>query len=98
MIDQRTERVYLETSRHRVLGTLMLPRDGYRSRVSDYLNGIERDFVSLTDATVELIDHDGPGTIHPVLTVARRHIVLVIPQDPEAETPAPERITGASAA
>ena len=84
MIDHRTERVYLETERHRIVGDISLARDGYRSRVSDFLNATERDFVTLTDATVELIGHEGAGTIHPVLTVSRHHVVLAIPQGEHA--------------
>ena len=80
VIDHRTERVYLETERHRILGEMTLARGGYRSRVSDFLNASERDFLTLTDATVELIGQEGTGTVHPVLTVSRRHIVLAIPQ------------------
>jgi uncharacterized protein DUF6812 len=78
-MEMRQERVFVETTRHRIAGTLTLPRDGYRSRVSDLLNAAERDFISLTDATVELIDHDGPGTIHDVIAISRQHIVLAIP-------------------
>lgn len=81
MIDQRTERVYLETERHRIMGDMTLAKDGYRSRVSDFLNASERDFITLTDATVELVGREGEGTTHPVVTVARRHIVLAIPQE-----------------
>ncbi|WP_205699601.1 hypothetical protein [Conexibacter sp. SYSU D00693] len=88
MIDQRTERVYLETERHRIMGSLTLARDGYRSRVSDILNATERDFVAITDATVELIGHEGSGTHHDVLAVSRRHIVLAIPQDGERQAEA----------
>ncbi len=88
MIDQRTERVYLETPRHRIMGEMTLARDGYRSRVSDFLNATEREFLTLTDATVELIGHEGPGTLHPVLTVSRRHIVLAIPQGEQARAEA----------
>jgi hypothetical protein len=79
----RQERVYLETSRHRIAGTLTLARDGYRSRVSDVLNATERDFISLTDVTVELVGHDGPGTHHDFLAVSRQHVVIAIPELPE---------------
>lgn len=79
-MQHRHERVLLETERHRILGTLTLARDGYRSRVSDLLNATERDFISLTDATVELVDHDGPGTVHEFIAISRRHIVIAIPQ------------------
>lgn len=80
MIDKRTERVYLETERHRIMGEMTLARDGYRSRVSDFLNATEREFLTLTDATVELVGQEGQGTVHPVVTISRRHIVLAIPQ------------------
>jgi hypothetical protein len=79
----KQERVYLETARHRIAGTITLARDGYRSRVSDVLNASERDFISLTDVTVELIDHSGPGTHHDFLAVSRLHVVLAIPELPE---------------
>ena len=35
-MQHRSERVRLETERYRIFGTLTLPRDGYRSRMSDY--------------------------------------------------------------
>lgn len=74
----RTERVVFETERHRISGLLTLARDGYRSRVSDLLNANERDFVSLTEATVERFD-GGPTEQHAFVTVSRHHIVLAIP-------------------
>jgi len=83
VMQTREQRVYIETSRHRIAGTLTLARDGYRSRVSDVLNATERDFISLTDVTVELLDHEGPGTHHDFLAVSRHHIVIVIPELPE---------------
>jgi hypothetical protein len=80
VIAQRQERIYLETQRHRIMGEITLAKDGYRSRISDLLNASERDFISLTDVTVELIDSDGPGTFHPFMTISRRHIVFAIPE------------------
>lgn len=77
-MEQRTERVLIETDRHRIAGMLTLARDGYRSRVSDLLNASERDFISLTDATVELIDHEGPGTLHEFIAISRHHIVFAV--------------------
>ena len=76
----RTERVYLETSRHRISGLLTLARDGYRSRVSDLLNASEREFISLTDAVVEIIGRESPGTRHDFIAVSRHHIVFCIPE------------------
>ncbi|MEA2320608.1 MAG: hypothetical protein QOD81_458 [Solirubrobacteraceae bacterium] len=79
-MQHRHELVYLETARHRISGRLTLPADGYRSRLSDFLNASERDFVSLTDAVVEVIGRDGAGTEHDFIAVSRRHIVFAIPQ------------------
>jgi hypothetical protein len=79
-MQHRFQEVYIETPRHRIVGKLTLARDGYRSRLSDYLNASERDFISLTDCVVELIDSDSPGTRHEFIAVSRRHIVFAIPQ------------------
>jgi hypothetical protein len=78
-MQHRYERVYVETERHRISGFLTLPADGYRSRLSDFLNSADRDFISLTDCTVELIGREGPGTAHEFIAVSRQHIVLAIP-------------------
>ena len=69
----------METARHRITGILTLPSDGYRSRLSDFLNASERDFISLTECVVELIGRDGAGTEHGFIAVSRRHIVFAIP-------------------
>ncbi len=76
-IDTRTERIRVETERHRIEGALTLARDGYRSRVSDVLNASERDFITLTDVTVAPLD-GGPVELHPYLSLARRHIVFAV--------------------
>jgi hypothetical protein len=78
-MDQRHERVLLETTRHRIAGTVTLARDGYRSRVSDLLNASERDFLSITDVTIEVLGAEGNGTHHDFMAVSRRHIVYAIP-------------------
>jgi hypothetical protein len=83
-VEHRRQRILLETERHRIRGTVHLSRDGYRSRVSDLLNASERDFLPLTEATVEPLEGgEGPQS-HAFLAVQRRHIVLVVPLDPEA--------------
>jgi hypothetical protein len=76
-MDQRQERIRIETSRHRIEGVITLAREGYRSRISDVLNASERDFLTLTDATVEPLD-GGPPEGHLFLVVARRHIVFAV--------------------
>lgn len=76
-MDHRRERIRIETERHRIIGALTLARDGYRSRVSDVLNAPERDFLTLTEVTVEPLS-GGPTELHPYLTLARRHIVFAV--------------------
>jgi hypothetical protein len=78
-VQHRRERIYVETDRHRISGILTLPTDGYRSRLSDFLNASERDFISRTDCVVELIGRDGAGTEHGFIAVSRHHIVFAIP-------------------
>jgi hypothetical protein len=82
-IDHRRERVRIETERHRIVGELTLARDGYRSRVSDVLNAPERDFLTLTEVTVEPLE-GGPVELFPYLTLARRHIVFAVAAPEEA--------------
>jgi hypothetical protein len=82
-IDLRTERIRIETERHRIEGMLTLARDGYRSRVSDVLNASERDFITLTDVTVAPLD-GGPIELHAYLSLARRHIVFAVAVDDPA--------------
>ena len=76
-VDQRRERVRIETERHRIEGVLTLARDGYRSRVSDVLNASERDFITLTEVTVAPLE-GGPLELHPYMSLARRHIVFAV--------------------
>jgi hypothetical protein len=76
-MDHRTERIRIETERHRIEGVLTLARDGYRSRVSDVLNASERDFLTLTEVTVAPLE-GGPIELHQYLTLARRHIVFAV--------------------
>jgi hypothetical protein len=77
MMGHRQERIRIETERHRIEGSITLARDGYRSRVSDVLNASERDFLTLTEVTVEPLD-GGPVELHEYLTLARRHIVFAV--------------------
>jgi len=81
-LETREARIVIETTEHRIVGTLQLPRDGYRSRLTDYLNSTEREFIALTD--VELASRDGGSPVRrPFVAVARRQIVLAM-DDPGA--------------
>ena len=83
-MSQRHERVVVETTRHRIEGTLTLPAEGYRSRVSDLFNDSAKGhFVSLTDVLVEPLDGGEPWH-HGYLAVSRRHVVLFAPVEATA--------------
>jgi hypothetical protein len=77
-MDNRVERVILETPRHRIVGDLTLPREGYRSRLSDFLNRGDIDFVPLTDAEIMSTDGVAP-TRRSFIAVARQHVQLAYP-------------------
>ncbi len=80
-VEHRRQRVLVETTRHRITGTLHLARDGYRSRISDLLNASDREFLALTDAEVEPLAPGEAPARHAFLAVQRRHVVLVAPLD-----------------
>jgi hypothetical protein len=74
-------RVALETARHRITGQLRLPSDGYRSRLSDYLNAPDRSFLALTDVQISALDGSGEGERHDFVAVSTDHVILVVPLD-----------------
>ena len=83
-MESRVERVVLETERHRIVGDLTMPKEGYRSRLSDFLNRGEVNFIPLVN--VELSPIDGNGSAperRPFLVVARSHIQLAHPIEPQ---------------
>ena len=71
----------METDRHRITGRLRLPADGYRSRLTDYLNASERLFLALTD--VEVTNLDGPPRVEKrdFIALSLRHVVLAMPAE-----------------
>src|SRR5437763_6166162 len=85
-VEHRDERIVVETGRYRITGLLRLPRDGYRSRLTDYLNASERGFVPLTDVELEPLDGTGVPERCPFLALSVGHIVLAMPA--VAEQPA----------
>jgi hypothetical protein len=86
-VDHKDERIELETARYRISGLLRLPRDGYRSRLTDFLNAGERDFIALTDVELMPLDPDGRPEHRDFIAVARSQIVLAAPVEPEADGP-----------
>jgi uncharacterized protein DUF6812 len=74
----RRERVRIETERHVIEGTLQLPSEGYRSRMTDFLTSHDADFLPITDAELSWLEGGRPAEQHAYLAVSVRHIVLVV--------------------
>jgi hypothetical protein len=80
-MDLRRAHVVIETDRYRVEGDMTLPREGYRSRLSDHVNRRDQEFFTVQDAKLTAIDGSGRDWKAPVIMLARRHIRLVVPDD-----------------
>jgi hypothetical protein len=78
-LDLRLEQIILETDRWRIEGNLTLPAEGYRSRLSDYVNQRDREFFSIQDATLTALDDSSIVQQMAFLMVARSHIRLIAP-------------------
>jgi hypothetical protein len=79
-MDSRTERVVLETDRHRIVGDLTLPKEGHRSRLSDCLNSGELDFIPLVNVEITPLGRNGAAPERrQFLAVARAHVELAHP-------------------
>ena len=75
----RQERVVIETDRYRIEGMLTLPREGYRSRLSDHINRRDHEFFTLQDVELKALDGSGMDWRADVLMLGRRHIRLIVP-------------------
>lgn len=80
-MDLRKEKVVVETDRYRVTGSMTLPADGFRSRLSDHVNREDLAFFTIVDAELTPLD-GGASQATPVLLLSREHVRLVIPAEP----------------
>jgi hypothetical protein len=93
-MNEREERIVVETERYRVTGTVRLPVEGFRSRLTDHLNAGEREFVALTDVDIVPLDPataaSAPPARHAFVALGRRHIVFATSaEDRDPARPAP---------
>lgn len=77
-MENRIERVVLETPRNRIVGDLTLPREGYRSRLTDFLNRGDVDFIPLINVEIAPIA-GGEFRKRDFIAVARTHVDLAYP-------------------
>ncbi len=82
-MENQNIRVVLEMERHRIVGDLTLPAEGYLSRLSDYLNQSDHDFVALTNVTI--IEHLDSGatdaTEREFIAVGTKHVLVAYPDE-----------------
>ncbi|MEA2390506.1 MAG: hypothetical protein QOK31_615 [Solirubrobacteraceae bacterium] len=76
--EQREVRIAVETDRYRIVGNVVLPREGYRSRLTDFLNGGEREFMAVTDVEMESLDRPGQPIRTDFIALSRRHVVVAM--------------------
>ena len=60
---------------------MTLPKEGYRSRLSDHINRRDQEFFTIQDAKLSALDGSGRDWSAPVIMLAREHIRLVVPDD-----------------
>ena len=83
-METRVERVVLETPSHRIVGDLTLPKEGYRSRLSDFLNRGDVNFIPLVNAQIQTRNGNGHAEdviMREFIAVARDHVQLAYPLD-----------------
>jgi hypothetical protein len=81
-LERPVVRVHVETRRYRMEGEVMLPpEEGYRSRLSDFLNDPQRDFLIVLNATLVPWDDPDAALQASVVMLHRTRIELIIPLD-----------------
>lgn len=86
-MEHRDERIVVETERYRITGLLRLPRDGYRSRLTDFLNSSERAFLALTDVSIAPLTGREADRHRSFLALSLRHVVLAMPAEEGEQQP-----------
>ena len=77
-MENRIQRIVLETRRNRIVGDLTMPSEGYRSRLTDFLNRGDVDFIPLVDVEIAPIA-GGESHKREFIAVARTHVDLAYP-------------------
>ena len=80
-MEQQDARIIIETERYRITGSLRMPRDGYRSRLTDFLNASERSFIALTDVEVAPLDDSVTPLRRQFIALSLTHVVLAMPAE-----------------
>jgi len=84
-METRRQRIVIETGQHQIIGDVTLPREGYLSRISDFLNQSEIAFIAITNATIiERLPSGATETSsREFVAVGTGHIQIAYPDDGE---------------
>ena len=74
-MDTRVQRVVIETSRFHVVGDVMLPTEGFRTRLSDVLNRQDTGFIPLINVELTPVGDEKAESL-PFIAVARNQIQI----------------------
>ena len=80
-MDRKRERVILETSRYRIAGEVMLPPEGYKSRLSDHLNEPQREFLIVLGAIMTPLEDPENRFRSKVVMIHRSKVDVIFPED-----------------
>jgi Family of unknown function (DUF6812) len=80
-MDLRHERISFVTDLHRIVGKISLPRDGYRSRLSDYLKQRDREFIPIEDVEIRPLASPDEVQHSDFLLLNRGHVRFIAPLD-----------------
>lgn len=87
-MNQREERIVVETERYRLTGSVRLPVEGYRSRLTDHLNAGEREFLALTDVEIVSLDGTTAPSRRAFVALNRSHVVFATSVEAPGDAPA----------
>jgi hypothetical protein len=76
--ERRIERIQFETDRHRIVGDVTLPPEGYQSRFSDSLNRVDVTFIPLVNAEISSL-MGGDVEKLPFMVISKDHVRVAFP-------------------
>jgi uncharacterized protein DUF6812 len=74
------ERVHFETDRHRIVGDVTLPAEGYHSRFSDNLNRVDITFIPLVNVEISSL-MGGDMERRDFIVLSKSHVRIAFPVD-----------------
>jgi hypothetical protein len=74
-VETRVQRIVVETPRFRIVGSVHLPTEGFRTRLSDVLNRDDTRFIAMIEVELQPTD-GGEAQSLPFVAVSRSQILI----------------------